>query len=893
ADREAEENGDGEEEGREGGENEGENEDKKQDVGKEAMVVVGEEEEEEDPPLKRRRKSALKKLQQEIVHAADPIILPGRSTVRRTTRFANTASPTAFNHQHDDDDDDDDDDDALDDIQDLLHTPSRITTSVSASRGRRRKLPNRTVIDPKEWDMTQDVSQASVTSPTKIDEDASGTFSPSRNKKRTRVNRDELAPITVGVPAGVKEGGTGKQRTKKVTARKAKLKDAKGGTEMLTVVPPSQEAIEIEDDEVDVGGVAMLPRKKALPAQVNNACYVIVPSLQLPAHTSTQTASLKKVAGKNNVGRGTSPTSLHVPDPDAVVVEIPRHKTSKVARVGENERSLSPTGKGRAKSKGKVRAIEIVDEDDDQDTQLIPSTFDKNRITSASANTVGTAKLGAVLTLTSQQPSGSGSILPPPPSLPQPPHKFATPADTVWFRTRRVFGGSASLSISTPPPPSIATGTDVSTRKRKSDSYSSASSSSSGGAAASVSTSASVASSQRRWQDGGAVPTTPDRRLTASPHGSINGNSKKWSIKEWQNLEDWYEKENCDIEKATEGFWRENRIIIKGEPGREDYVGQGQEVELWNREEVLKRCKALHRNIVKYGGESPRKRYRYSSVSSTSSMTSIASARMRNGSMPLDVTMGRASPFPQPFSPSYHTSSPLSASRASRRLSDVTSNSGDNGGGWINFSSSNVVSTLNRMEEDASIDGDVDATLQGLRLESNEPGSRRDSIGSIESSGRGRVKEVVQRLERQEMERQEEEERRRSRSRTYSPSFKLSASQYFVPLPVPIRKSSSPQAQERRARAMTPNGQRGNSSHVVPPMPEKSVSTPVPKKGFAAAAQLAPIPPLLSPSSSILSTLTQRVSSLMGWSANSRSRAESSQTQRQQAAQDGDIMDED
>lgn len=43
------------------------------------------------------------------------------------------------------------------------------------------------------------------------------------------------------------------------------------------------------------------------------------------------------------------------------------------------------------------------------------------------------------------------------------------------------------------------------------------------------------------------------------------------------------------------------------------------------REEVLKRCKALHRNIVKYGGESPRKRYRYSSVSSTSSMASIAS----------------------------------------------------------------------------------------------------------------------------------------------------------------------------------------------------------------------------------------------------------------------------
>lgn len=264
--------------------------------------------------------------------------------------------------------------------------------------------------------------------------------------------------------------------------------------------------------------------------------------------------------------------------------------------------------------------------------------------------------------------------------------------------------------------------------------------------------------------------------------------------------------------------------------------------------------------------------------------------------------MGRASPFPQPFSPSYHTSSPLSASQANqspqfstplpiRRRSDMTSNS-DNGGGWIDFSSSNVVSTINRMEEVASIDGDVDATLQGLRLESNEPCSRRGSIGSIESSGRGRVKEEVQRLERQEMERQEEEERRRSRSRTYSPSSKLSASQYFVPLPVPIRKSSSPQAPERRARATTPNGQRGNS-HVVPPMPEKSVSTPVPKKGLATAApHQAPIP-LLSPSSSMLSTLSQRVSSLMGWSANSQSRAESSQTQRQQAAQDGDTMDED
>lgn len=571
ADREAEVENDGEE-GGERDENEGKNEGENQEV--EEVIVVAEEEEEEDPPLHRRRKSALKKLQQEIVHAADPIILPGRSTVRRTTRSANTASPTAFNHQHDDDDDDD--------IQ--LHTPSRINTAAAASRGRRRKLPIRTVIDPKEWDMTQDVSQASVTSPTKIDEDASETFSPSRNKKRTRtgvvrVNRDELAPITVGVPAGVKEGGTGKQRAKKGTARKAKLKDAKDGTEILTVLPPSQEAIEIEDDEIDVDGT-MLPRKKARPEQVDNGCYVIVPSLLLSTQSSAQTASPK--ARKSNVGRGTIPT-LHVPDPDAVVVEIPRHKTSKVARVGENERSLSPTGKGRVKSNGKARAIEIIDEDDDQDTRLIPSTFGENRITSTSTNIAGTAKLGAAPTLTSQQPSGSGSILPPPSSPPQPPHKFATPADTIWSRTRRAFGGSASPSISTPPPPSIAAGTDVSTRKRKSDSYSSASSSSSGGAAASVSTSASVASSQRRWQDGSVIPTTPDRRLTASPHGSINGNRKKWGIKEWRNLEDWYEKEASDIERAAEGFWKENRIIIKGEPGRDDYVGQGQEVELWNR----------------------------------------------------------------------------------------------------------------------------------------------------------------------------------------------------------------------------------------------------------------------------------------------------------------------
>ncbi|RUS30710.1 hypothetical protein BC938DRAFT_479051, partial [Jimgerdemannia flammicorona] len=560
-------------------------------------------ESEEEPPLQRRRKSALQKLQEEIVHAADPIILPGRTAARRATRSGIMGSPIAApallvqpNFNETDQNPNTHRDDRA---QSPPHTP---TTSTGATRGRRRKLPTRTVVDPKEWDITQDVSQASVTSPTKIDEDASESFSPSKNKKRRiapmRASRDGLAPITMGVSAGVKEDVIGKPRTKRVLERKAKLKGARGGSDMLVVVSPNQEEADGDDDEDEDEEEAsemrvLLPLKRA---RVDRS-HETVPSSQPLSLPGVDHVASKKMA------RPSTPTQL--PDPDAIVIEIVKRRFPGSPRKPEHERSMSPSGQRQAKGKGKARANENArqDDDDDNNEETHLSTFDENAVaqvvttpTTPVAESTPPSKTGPLSTLASlsrpQSPrevTSSVSRLaalfsPPTPSFPHPstPHKFATPAvpaDTLWSRARATFSGSPASAVGASPPSVVAVD-QVRTSNSSAPSV---------GAAGTL-------SSQRPRQD--RAPGTPDRKHTASPHGSINGNGRKWGIKEWHALEDWYERESGEVEKAAEGFWKEHRITIKGEPGRDGQPGQVQEIEIWSRSVIANYSKSDHSSIA-------------------------------------------------------------------------------------------------------------------------------------------------------------------------------------------------------------------------------------------------------------------------------------------------------